>query len=55
MSYSLVAMAVHEMIVGKPTGLHEGINDGRSHETEPAFLEILGNLFGNRRCSQYIS
>jgi hypothetical protein len=41
--YLAVAEAADEMIVNQAGGLHEGVTDGRTDETEAAFLQILAH------------
>jgi hypothetical protein len=41
-----VARAGDEVVVGEPDGLHEGVDDGGSHEAEPAPDHVLADGLG---------
>src|SRR5207237_4334805 len=44
-----IPKAIHNVVVHHADGLHEGVADGRSYESEAAFLKVFAHGVGFRR------
>jgi hypothetical protein len=54
-SLRLVAVAIDEVVVHQPAGLHEGIDDGGADKAEAALLQVFRDFLRQRRLAPAIA